>query len=100
MNLELIGHCVSTSTVRPVIALIDGPSFDATGHQRASRINGSFVCPRCELVWPLIEDVEVWVQGSDLRWYANEWGTGHGFCEECQVAVFEGFDCDYVIDCG
>lgn len=98
--MRVDGLAVSTNTQRPLLALLDGPTFDSDGYERATRINGAFVCPECDVVWPLVEDVEVWTVGDDGRWYAKEWGMGHGFCEECQVAVFEGFDCDYVIDCG
>jgi hypothetical protein len=46
----------------------------------------------------MFEDVECWVEGKDLRWFASEWGMGYGFCTECDIAVHEGFGEDYVID--
>lgn len=91
------GLAVSTNPTEPLVALLDGPTFDANGYQRASRINGCFVCPDCDLVWPLMEDVEAWRKGDDGRYHAIEWGLGYGFCEQCNLAVHGGFDCDYVI---
>ena len=88
---------VSTNPRKPLVQVVDGPRFDDEGYQRATRINGAFVCPECGLVWPLYEDVCAWVAGPDGRWYASEWDTGRGECELCQLSVFEGFDEDYVI---
>lgn len=94
---QIIGPAVSTSTQRPLLALTVAPHWEK-GYQKATRINGAFVCPRCDLLWPLYQDVEVWtfLRG---RHHALEWGPGYGFCEECEIAVHEGFDEDYVIDC-
>jgi len=96
--IRVDGECVSINPRQPLVALLEGPTFDADGYQRAKRINGSFVCTRCELIGVLVEDVECWVEGPRGLWYASEWGTGYGFCDECQLAVHEGFDEDYVID--
>lgn len=96
-HLPLIdGDAVSIRTDRPLVALIEPPHWDDEGYQRAKRINGSFVCPDCGLVWPLYEDVDCWVN-RDGKHYAKEWSTGYGYCEECAVGVFEGFDTDYVL---
>lgn len=91
------GPAVSINTQQPLVAFTKPPHWDK-GYQRATRINGAFVCPRCELLWPLYQDVEAWTFRRG-RHYALEWGMAYGFCEECEVAVHEGFDEDYVIDC-
>jgi hypothetical protein len=87
---------VSTNPQRPLVKVIDGSRFDEVGYQRATRINGSFVCPDCGLVWPMYEDVCAWARGPNGKWLATEWDTGRGECEICGVVVFEGFDTDYV----
>lgn len=92
-----IGEAVSISTVEPLVAFLELPHFDSDGYERARRINGSFACPDCGLIWPLIEEVEAWVMGNRGRWIASEWGLGVGFCEKCEIWVHAGFDCDYVI---
>lgn len=98
------GLCVSVTT-QPLVAMLVEPHWETDKHgaryQRATRINGHFVCPDCGLVWPLWEDVEAWIAGRDTGWwYASEWGPGYGFCQECQLAFHEGFDSDYIIRCG
>jgi hypothetical protein len=79
-----------------LVKVIDGPYFDDDGYQRATRINGAFVCPDCCLVWPMYEDVCAWRKYPDGKYHAIEWDMGHGECEICGVVVFEGFDEDYV----
>lgn len=87
---------VSINPQRPLVLVVDGPYFDDKGYQRATRINGAFVCPDCGLVWPMYEDVCAWTDGPNGTWLATEWDTGHGECEVCGLVYFEGFDKDYV----
>ena len=92
------GPAISTNPQRPLVALLEGPAWDKDNRQRAKRVNGCAACPDCGLLWPCIEEIGVW---SDLRgngkWYGIEWDTGTAFCEECEIAIVGGFDCDYVI---
>jgi hypothetical protein len=90
-----IGDAVSTNPQDPLVAIVEGPTWK-DNRQQAKRINGSFICPECDLIWPMFEDVEEWTE-RDGKWYASQWGTGYGFCNECNIAVHEGFDEDYVI---
>jgi len=94
-----IGECcpVDIQSDRPFVVLIDGPKFDPRGYQRATRINGGVWCPRCGLWLPSVEDIEAWIESDDGRWLANEWGLGIAWCDQCEIAIVDGFDTSYVI---
>ena len=91
------GLAVSINPLVPLVALLDGPTFDELGYQRATRINGCVACTKCSLLLPLVEEVEVWTLHNN-RWLATEWGMGRADCDSCGLVIVEGFDADYVID--
>ena len=79
---------------------------DGKVYVNGKRINGSFVCPKCGLHWPLDEETECWThkgrkdsKGREI-WEHLEFGDPVGWCEQCDVFVLCGFDGDYVIESG
>ena len=71
------GLACSADPTEPLLAML------ALDPDETTRINGAYVCPKCELVWPVLEDLE-----------DGEWGLGYGVCLECSLAFFEGIDQD------
>ena len=69
--------------------------FDKKGYERTQQRTGACECPKCGLLWPVIEEPNCWTQDKNDRskWIATEW-FGSAYCEQCAVVMVDQPDGD------
>lgn len=63
--------------------------WDRQGYERTQRRNGACECPKCGLLWPVIEEPDMWNKNAFTgRNDAAGWWGGV-VCEQCRILIIE-----------